>query len=62
MTKTNTHPKPTSPDALNRACEMLLGWDGSVYGRMNMTEGMIQSDPFASLGRPDVAEHIARSA
>lgn len=61
MTKPKTHPEPTSPDALGQACEMLLGWDGSVYGTMNMTEGMILSDLFASLGRSEVAEHIARS-
>lgn len=58
---TSTRPKPASPNVVDQACEVLLEWDGSIYGAMNMTEGMILSDLFASLGRPDVAEHIARS-
>ncbi|MBF4570886.1 hypothetical protein ITJ57_19130 [Plantibacter sp. VKM Ac-2880] len=61
MTQPNTHPEPTSPDTLDQACDMFLEWDRSVYGTMNVAEGMILSDLLASLGRPDVAEHIARS-
>lgn len=62
MTKTDTRPEPTSPDALGQACEMFLGWDGSVYGTMNMTEGMILSDLFASLGHPEVSPSTSPAA
>jgi hypothetical protein len=61
MTTLSSHPKPASPNVVDQACEVLLDWDGSVYGAMNMTEGVILSDLFASLGRFKVAEYIARS-